>query len=323
VDELLRTYRYDPDRGLHAAVDWLLRQGWELGADLQRLDRELAARPPDDTRPWYVNGQGQTLVTFRGPAEFDRGSPADEADRHEDETRHRTRIPRSFALAAKEVTVGQFRQFLEENPNLASRWERSLAKRGPEEPMVGVTWFEAAQYCRWLSEKEGIPENQRCYPAIGDIKPGMRMPGDYLARTGYRLPTEAEWEYGCRAGAGTNRHYGAAEELLGDYARYVSNSRNRPWPVGSKKPNVYGLFDMYGNAWEWCQDAYAPYPPNPGGPPLEDREDRQPIPALKDRVLRGGSFVAEAGDVRSAARSRLPPQVRHPLVGLRVARTCR
>jgi formylglycine-generating enzyme required for sulfatase activity len=150
----------------------------------------------------------------------------------------------------------------------------------------------------------------------------MQLPDNYLSRTGYRLPTEAEWEYACRAGAATSRHYGVAEELLGDYARYVSNSRNRTWPVASKKPNDYGLFDMLGNAWEWCQDAYVPYALAPGGLPLEDREDKQPITALKDRVLRGGAFLSGAGDARSAARFKFLPQVPFPLAGLRVARTC-
>jgi formylglycine-generating enzyme required for sulfatase activity len=322
MDDLLHTYRNHPDRGLHAALDWLLRQQWKLGVDLQRIDRELAEQQPG-AKEWYVNHQEQTLVTFRSPGDFEMGSPADEPDRQEDETRHLTRIPRSFALATKEVTVEQFQRFLKDHrdPAVAARWAKTLEKCDPETPVVGVTWFEAAQYCRWLSEQEGIPEGQRCYPLIQDIKPGMQMPADYLARTGYRLPTEAEWEYACRAGAATSRPYGVAEELLGDYAWYLSNSRNRTWPVGSKKPNDHGLFDMLGNAWEWCQDAYAPYPQGPGGQMVEDREDKQPITAVQDRVLRGGGFVSGAGEARSAARFKFPPQAPYPLAGLRVART--
>jgi formylglycine-generating enzyme required for sulfatase activity len=321
VDELLRTYRDDPDRGLHTALDWLLRQCWGLGAEVQRVDRELAGQPPG-AREWYVNGQVQTLVMFRHPENFLMGSADEEPARQSDEGLHHQRIPRSFALATKEVTVGQFQKFLNDNPGMASRWERSPQKYGKDEPIVGVTWFEAAQYCRWLSEQEGIPEEQRCYPPVAEIKEGMKMPADYLSRTGYRLPTEAEWEYACRAGAVTSRHYGIAEELLGDYAWYKENANRRARAVGSKKPNDYGLFDMYGNAWEWCQDLHVAYPADRGGPPIEDREDLRPITAMESRVLRGGAVTSGAEDVRSASRFGRQPQVRLPLAGLRIARTC-
>jgi eukaryotic-like serine/threonine-protein kinase len=320
VKELLRTYRDDPDPGLHAAADWLLRR-WEQKDDLKKVDRELRTGKVEGERQWYVNGQGQTLVTFRRPAEFRMGSPQGEPTRPSDEAPHRRRIPRPFALAAREVTVAQFQKFLDDNPPIAARWKGALERSGPEEPVVGVSWFEAARYCRWLSEKVGIPEEQMCYPPIEQIKEGMKMPADYLSRTGYRLPTEAEWEYCCRAGAGTSRHYGVAEELLGDYAWYAGNSHGRARPVGSKKPNDFGLFDMYGNAWEWCQDAYAPDPPDRGGPPFEDREDKRPVTALDRRVLRGGAFASGAEAVRSAARFSRPPQLPNPLAGLRVART--
>jgi formylglycine-generating enzyme required for sulfatase activity len=103
--------------------------------------------------------------------------------------------------------------------------------------------------------------------------------------------------------------------LLGEYACYERNSNGRTLPVGSKKPNDYGLFDMLGNAWEWCQDGFAPYPP-------EEREGKRFLTALDSRVLRGGSFASCAGEIRSAARFGLPPQVQLPLTGLRIARTC-
>src|SRR5438094_7675754 len=95
-----------------------------------------------------------------------------------------------------------------------------------------------------------------CYPPIDQIKKGMTLPADYLQRSGYRLPTEAEWEYACRAGAVTSRYYGESEELLGKYAWYGSNSAGHTWPVGMLKPNDLGLFDMHGNVYTWCQERF-------------------------------------------------------------------
>jgi formylglycine-generating enzyme required for sulfatase activity len=321
--KLLPMYREDPDPGIHSAIDWLLHL-WGQGKPLAKIDQELAGQPPAH-RGWYVsNRHGHTLSMVRDPGEFLMGSPAQELDRQAEEPLHRKRIPRSFAIATKEVTVKQFREFLQSNPDMRHDWVPT-AKYSPNEdgPMLGVTWFEAARYCRWLSEQEGIPDDEMCYPPIPDIQPGMQMPANYLSRTGYRLPTEAEWEYACRAGALTSRYYGVAEEMLGDYAWYGINSGERTWRVGSKKPNDFGLFDIYGNAGEWCQDAFAPYPPDGGGQASEDRENTRVIGDADSRVLRGGAFISPAPAARSAARSAFQPGVSLLHAGLRVARTYR
>ena len=191
---------------------------------------------------------------------------------------------------------------------------------GPHDgPVLGVTWFAAAQYCRWLSEQEGIPEEQMCYPPIADIKDGMKLPADYLARTGYRLPTEAEWEYACRAGAVTSRPHGDGDDLLDYYARYAGNARGRAGRVGSLKPNDFGLFDMLGNAWEWCHDARTPYPSGP----FDDGEQPGPVLASQERVLRGGGFLSAPSELRSAQRMGFHPQMSFSQAGFRVARTLR
>ena len=117
-----------------------------------------------------------------------------------------------------------------------------------------LTWYEAARYCNWLSEQEGIPEKDWCYPR--DCGPNMELPKDHLERLGYRLPTEAEWEYSCKAGSTwTPRPYGLADSRLGHYAWFSGNEGVAMHPVGQKKPNDLGLFDMLGNAYEWCLDA--------------------------------------------------------------------
>jgi serine/threonine protein kinase/formylglycine-generating enzyme required for sulfatase activity len=323
VPKLLEDYRTNADAGAHAAAEWLLRR-WGQEQALRKIEENLRGRSADKRR-WYVTSQGHTMaVITEKPVEFAMGSLEHEPDRSDLETRHQRRLPRSFALATKEVTVGQFQRFLKENPDIASRWERSLEKSTSDEPIVGVTWFEAAKYCRWLSKHEGVPEGEMCYPPIKDIKEGMKpIPGS-LSKTGYRLPMEAEWEYACRTGAQTSRHFGTDEALLGHYAWYGLNSLDHVHPVGTKMPNDFGLFDMYGNASEWCQDALAPYPSAAEKKAIEDDEDKGPLGPAVDRVLRGGGFVSPASQARSASRFRIRPTTDPPIhAGLRVARTCR
>jgi eukaryotic-like serine/threonine-protein kinase len=313
---LLETYRHNPDAGLHSALDWLLRS-WELGAELDSIDRQLAGVPAGKHR-WYVNAGGQTLTLLQGPVQLEMGSPVEEVGRQADELSHRRVISRSFALATKEVTVEQFRAFLDAYPEIGHDW-RAGERNGhePGRPMIGVTWFQAAQYCRWLSEQEGVAEEQMCYPPLDEIKPGMEMRANYLSRTGYRLPTEAEWEYACRAHSVTSRHSGISESLLGNYAWYVQNANGHAQPVGQKIPNNYGLFDLYGNAWEWCQDAAVRHE----GLPIEDHEDLREISSFESRVLRGGCCASPALHLRSAQRYKLEAAVRGSLAGIRVART--
>src|SRR5207245_1444867 len=148
--------------------DWLLRlPPWDDGAQLRAIDKQLAGQQPAN-RGWYVtNRQGHTLAIISNPGEFQMGSPSQEPDRQADERLHRRRIPRSFIIATKEVTVQQFRSFLQAYSGLRHDWESTRKySQDPDGPVLGVTWFQAAQYCRWLSEQEGIPEDQMCYPPI-------------------------------------------------------------------------------------------------------------------------------------------------------------
>jgi formylglycine-generating enzyme required for sulfatase activity len=383
VPRLQGMYRNEADPGLHAAVEWLLRK-WEEKAWLQQVNGEwakdkahrekrlqniqrLLTKDKEKTPPqWYVNGQGQTMVVIPGPVQFLTGSPAKEEGRSANETQHRRRIGRTFALAAKSVTVNEFRQFLRAN-KLEARFEAGsqvaafMKQYSPAEngPIILVDWFQASLYCNWLSEQEGIPLEQWCYETNAQslsrekasaavmmllqrhplVAAGSSsyfhylvdrplqvtaLRKDYLSLTGYRLPTEAEWEYACRAGAVTGRYYGETEELLPRYGWYVKNSGERAWPVGIKKPNDLGLFDLHGNVWNWCQESYdTSYSKVKDGEAIDDKEGTYSINSQNSRALRGGSFDNVASVVRSSYRATYGPAVRNDHVGFRPARTYR
>jgi formylglycine-generating enzyme required for sulfatase activity len=270
------------------------------------------------------------MVVIPGPVEFLMGSLPTEADRvggpeGQVEAQHRRRIGRTFAVAAKEVTVEQ----LQKCPRLKDFDYNKNYSPTREHPVNRLNWYEAAEYCNWLSQQEGIAEDQWCYLPNKDGKfaAGMRMKPDYLRLTGYRLPTEAEWEYTCRAGALTSRYHGETEELLGKYAWYVRNAQDLGALLpGSLKPNDLGLFDLYGNALEWCQDGLLSYPRPAQGQVAADEENEDDIKEIKEqpnRVLRGGSFRNRAAYVRSAYRYRSAPADHNLVVGFRVARTFR
>ncbi len=325
IFRLLDIYRNDPDPGIHGATGWLLRQ-WKQQAQAQMIDRQLATGKVEGERGWYVNGQGQTMVVVRGPAEFLMGSPRTEAERYggpedENELQHRMRIERSFAIAATEVTVSQFLLFRKTH-----HYSKVYAAT-PDHPINSVRWYDAAAYCNWLSEREGIPEAEWCYEPNkdGEYTEGMKVAPDYLKRTGYRLPSEAEWEYACRAGAVTSRYFGERADLLGYYAWYSKNLLDRRMlPVGSLKPNDLGLFDMNGNAYEWIQEPSFGYRAAQDGKPTTDAEDTniQVLDKLP-RVIRGGSLSDQASDVRSAFRGYYVPSSRNNCLGIRLARTFR
>jgi serine/threonine protein kinase/formylglycine-generating enzyme required for sulfatase activity len=315
---LEKWYRDDPDPGIHSAVEWLWRQwGLPLPADVP------VSRDPVPGRGWYVNGQRQTFAVIRGPVTVAMGSPPDEADRQSGETVVHRHIRRSFAVMTTPVTLAQFRRFLNARGQGPHNYTRQYCP-DPDCPVIGINWFMAAQYCRWLSEKEKVPKEEMCYPPHEDIKEEMRMPSDYLSRTGYRLLTDAEWEYACRAKAVTSRFYGSSPELLGRYGWYADNSGVRTHPVGGLRPNDFGLFDMHGNIWQWCQERQLASRPWGGQPaPTEDREDLDPVSEMHGRMLRGGNFYDQAAFLRCAARLSNRPYQVDDYFGFRVGRTVR
>ena len=164
--------------------------------------------------------------------------------------------------------------------------------KGPRNPVEAVSWDDAVEFFRKLSA----------------------LPAEKAAGYVYRLPTEAEWEYACRAGTMTEYSFGNDESELGDYAWHASNSGNTTHPVGSKQPNPWGLHDMHGNVWEWCQDWHGDYPrgavTDPTGPS-----------SGSFRVLRGGGWVHGSEYCRSANRGGSTPDDRGSYYGFRVLRS--
>ena len=215
---LLQLFRDDPDPGIHAAVEWTL-QYYQYDAEMAQINRELASTSPVGERQWYVNAQGHTFVVIPGPTQFMMGSPNSAADRAADEPWHSQRIRHSFYLASCETTVEQFDRFLRDRGG-ALIDSIETANAPGDSPRANVSWYAAAAYCNWLSEREGLPEDQWCYQlsAEGKYGPGLRVAAEFLDRRGYRLPTEAEWEFACRAGAATGRYYGESPSWLDRYA---------------------------------------------------------------------------------------------------------
>ena len=316
IDNLLALYQNDPDAGIHGVAEWTLRK-WGQQESLKEKDAAMRGKEPGEHR-WYVNGQGQTFAVIDGPIEFDMGSPPTDLECFDDELLHKRAIPRRFAIATKEVTVEQYQEFVKENPVYYASNNRYSPD--PKGPMNGVSWYDAAAYCNWLSRKENLPE---CYEPNdqGQYADGMKIRADALQRTGYRLPTEAEWEYACRAGAMTSRYYGSNVDLLGWYAWYIATSPDRARPCGQLLPNELGLFDMLGNVYEWCQEQYYRYPEGEGNTTTNDMNILLSIKEQNPRILRGGSFYNLPAGVRSAFRNRDAPSNRVANYGFRPSST--
>jgi formylglycine-generating enzyme required for sulfatase activity len=149
----------------------------------------------------------------------------------------------------------------------------------------------------------------------------MTVPADFLRRTGYRLPTEAEWECACRAGAITSRYYGQSLGLLEKYAWYRDNSHDHAWPGASLLPNDLGLFDMLGNVYEWCQEPHESYQPAKVGAATDDITMNMPIDLDSARVLRGGAFTNRPALARAADRNWLALSIQNFDLGFRIGRT--
>jgi formylglycine-generating enzyme required for sulfatase activity len=224
------------------------------------------------------------------------------------------------------VTKDQFQRFREQAKITIDQLSANLLNKycpEPDGPWVGPDWYMAARYCNWLSKLEGLLEEQWCYlPNESDAyAEGMTIPANVLERKGYRLPTAAEWEYACRAGAVTSRYYGNSLNLLDRYAWYQANSKEHAWSCGTLLPNDLGLFDMLGNQFEWVQDSNRRQSPGNRRLLIDDINMIELVKNVDFRMLRGGSFVYPPAHDRSAGSVWNAPASRSSNGGFRPART--
>ncbi|GMV91596.1 MAG: hypothetical protein AMXMBFR82_13740 [Candidatus Hydrogenedentota bacterium] len=220
------------------------------------------------------------------PGSFMMGSRVDEVGRDSDETRHAVTLSQGFWLGKYELTQAQWTAVMGSNPSFF------LEPTSAIRPVERVSWDDVQYFLAALNANK------------------------YAVGGPYRLPTEAEWEYACRAGSTTRFYWGedSAETEIADYAWYLGNGDNTTHNVGEKLPNEWGLYDMAGSVDEWCQDWYAEYPSgsatDPEGPATGEY-----------RVLRGGEWSSFPTQIRSADRRFAPPEFWYDRIGFRLLRT--
>jgi formylglycine-generating enzyme required for sulfatase activity len=220
------------------------------------------------------------------PASFRMGSAADAPAT--EKPAHTVTFAAPVAVARYEVTQELYEAIVGRNP---SKW------KGPRNAVEMVSWDEATEFCRL---------------ATTELRRRKLLDEGVVVR----LPTEAEWEYACRAGTTTAYNFGDSADDLKDYAWFKDNSKGEDPPVGKKKPNAWGLYEMHGYVLEWCQDAWHDsYEGAPADGSAWEVKD------ARERVLRGGSWAGEAANARSAYRNHQPVGERSDMIGFRCVRT--
>ncbi|MBC8177922.1 MAG: formylglycine-generating enzyme family protein [Desulfobacteraceae bacterium] len=230
-----------------------------------------------EPKPRVTNSLGMTFA-YVPPGTFKMGSPTEERGRFDDETRHRVTLTKGFYLQTTEVTQGQWTRVMGDNPS-------NFDQCGSDCPVESVSWNDVQDFIQKINKMEGEDR--------------------------YRLPTESEWEYACRAGSKLGYCFDSKEHDLQEYAWFDMNSEPHTHPVGQKTANRWGLFDMHGNVWEWCQDHYRSYPDEPVIDP----------PAAvggTGRIRRGGGWKNGPRDLRCANRGRSTPEEESDAWGFRL-----
>jgi formylglycine-generating enzyme required for sulfatase activity len=305
-------------KGYNTEKSWIgLKAGEDKTINIQ-LSKIRLSKPLDS----LTNSLGMSFFGIR-PGSFMMGSPDSESKGVGDEQEHQVTLTKKFYMQTTEVTVGHFRQFVDETgyrtraetsggcytSSKGGRWQRKKGSnwKNPgfgksaesiitdDHPVTCVTWNDVQAFIEWLNNKEGKT---------------------------YDLPTEAAWEYACRAGTNTpfsfgrclstdQANYGGVGQHFPDCQSVYRLNRKKPIKVGNLAPNPWKLFDMHGNVSEWCQDWYGPYPEGP------DTDPKGPASG-KERVMRGGHWSTDAHVCRSANRGKFPPDIPSDAIGFRL-----
>ena len=211
------------------------------------------------------------------------------------------KLNRAFFLGKTEITQAQYEEVIGSNPSAFSAKGSNKARvkdvDTSKHPVESVSWIDAVRFCNKLSERHEVPSYYKITKVKDDDVVTIR------GGVGYRLPTEAEWEYACRAGTKTTWHFGEKADDLKDHAWYAENSSDRTHPVGQKKPNAWGLYDMYGNVPEWCWDRYDP---DYYSPYLRPASDPVGSKSARERAIRGDSWNSRLPRT-SAPKGLAPP----------------
>jgi sulfatase modifying factor 1 len=284
-----------------------------------RLPVDSAERESRDPRRSDLIASTDLWMVQIPAGTFMMGSPKDEAERRDDEVRHEVTLSKAFWLGQTPVTQAQWQAVMGTSP--------SEFKGNPNRPVEQVSWYDAIEFCNQLTAMANEADARLgltpCYRiskierAEGGAQSGSIRSAEVeliAGANGYRLPTEAEWEYAYRAGTTTAYSFGDDESMLAKHAWFDENSGESTHPVATKRSNAWGLFDMHGNVDEWCWDWYGEYPSGAVTDPQGPRSG-------SGRVLRGGSWLGFSQYCRAAYRSADDPDFRYDDLGFRVART--
>ena len=243
---------------------------------------------------------------YIAPGDFQMGSPLDEPGRQSNETPHRVRLSHGFYIMTTEVTQGQWMAVMGENPSVFSDC-------GPNCPVENVSWTDVGRFIARMNNrrKTNLEHFKQVTPVKTDNRLTINEKPPAVSSLQYRLPTEAQWEYACRAKTTGWFSFEGDIAELDEYAWVQGNSGGRTHPVALKKANPFGLYDLHGNVWEWCRDYAGPYPSKPVVDPKG--------PARGSfRIARGGSWYYPALEARSANRLYLLPESKSYNVGFRL-----